>query len=262
MHRRLSRTKVVTFNYYIVDMPWPTLPVKRVCYVDDITIWASGSKIPQLESIINSYPRDVGIYLKENSLLISAPKSTVTLFTPDIHQFHTQITIEDTQLPVECSPMILGMIMDPSSSFHKHCNYVTYRIDKRNNVLKALEGSSWGQDKETLLLTCNATSKTGTLNDLTTDLIMANNNKPTPEAHHSPSKRRSVVEKMNADQQEHFLDDNSIASYGELKVSVGQHLHKAYTHINVLPREDNILLYMYNLHGMVSRIRGLSLQMQ
>ena len=46
--------------------------------------------------------------------------------------------------------------MDPSISFHKHCNYVSHRTDKRNNMLKALAGSSCGQDKETLLLTYKA----------------------------------------------------------------------------------------------------------
>ena len=66
---------------------------------------------------------------------------------------------EDTQLPLEHSPKILGVIMDPSLSFRKHCNIVTYRIDKRNNMLKALAGSSCGQDKETLLLTYNALGK-------------------------------------------------------------------------------------------------------
>ena len=56
--------------------------------------------------------------------LISAPKSTVTLFTPDKHQFqmHPDITVEDTQLPLERSPKILGVILVPSISFHKHCN--------------------------------------------------------------------------------------------------------------------------------------------
>ena len=49
--------------------------------------------------------------------------------------------------------------MDPSLSFHKHCNYVSDEIDKRNNVLKALARSSWGQDKETLLLAYNAFEK-------------------------------------------------------------------------------------------------------
>ena len=111
--------------------------------------------------MINSYLR-VSIYLKDNSLLISAPKSTVTLFTPDKHQFqtHPDTTLEDTQLLLERSPKILGVILDPSISFHKHCNYVSDRIDKRNNMLKALTGSSWGQNKETLLMTYNELGKT------------------------------------------------------------------------------------------------------
>ena len=156
-----SKLSPSLFNYYIADMPRPSSPVKRVCYAEDITVWATGPKIPQLESMINSYLREVSIYLKDNSLLIPAPKSTVTLFTPDKHQFqmHPDITLEDTQLPLERSPKILGVIMDPSLSFHKHCNYVSDRIDKRNNMLKALVGSSWGQDKGTLLLAYNALGK-------------------------------------------------------------------------------------------------------
>ena len=156
-----SKLSPSLFNCYIADMPKPTPPVKRVCYADDSTVWATGSKIPQLESMINSYLRDVSIYLKDNWLLISAPKSTVTLFTPDKCQFqmHPVITLEDTQLPLEHSPKILGMIMNPSLSFHRHCNYVSDRIDKINNMLKALVGSYWGQDKDTLLLIYNALGK-------------------------------------------------------------------------------------------------------
>ena len=50
----------------------------------------------------------------------------------------------------------LGVIMEPSISLHKHCNYVSDRIDKTPHMLKALAGSSWGQDKETLLMTYSA----------------------------------------------------------------------------------------------------------
>ena len=80
-----SKLSSSLFNYYIPDIRRPTPPVKRVCYADDITVWTSGPKIPILESMINSCLRDVYIYLKEKSLLISAPKSTVLLFTPDTH---------------------------------------------------------------------------------------------------------------------------------------------------------------------------------
>ena len=46
--------------------------------------------------------------------------------------------------------------MDPFISFHKYCNYVSDRINKKNNMLKVLAGSSCGQDKDTLLRTYNA----------------------------------------------------------------------------------------------------------
>ena len=72
---------------------------------------------------------------------------------------HPYITLEDTQLPLARSPKILGVILDPSISFHKHCNYVSDRIDKRNNMVKALAGSSCGHDKENLLMTYNALRK-------------------------------------------------------------------------------------------------------
>ena len=135
-------------------MPRPTLPVKRVCYAAEITVWGSGPKIPQLDSMINSYLIDVSIYTRENLLMISAPKSTVTLFNPDKHQLqtHPNITLEVTQLSLERSLKLLGVIMDPSLSFHKHKH-------KINNMLKALAGSSRGQEKETLLLTYNASGK-------------------------------------------------------------------------------------------------------
>ena len=49
-----SKLSPSLFNSYIADMRRPTPPVKRVCYADDITVWATGPKIPQLESMINN----------------------------------------------------------------------------------------------------------------------------------------------------------------------------------------------------------------
>ena len=83
-------------------MPRQTEPVKRACYADDITVCATGVKIPDLEDGVNSHLEEIIAYLKDNSLLISAPKSTGTLFSPDPHQAktHPRILIEDSQLPL------------------------------------------------------------------------------------------------------------------------------------------------------------------
>ena len=82
-------------------------------------------------------------------------------FTPETDKCHThlKITLEDRQLSIERSPKTLGVIMDPSLCFHRHCNYMAYMIDKRNNIPKALAGSFWGQNRTTILFSYNAWGK-------------------------------------------------------------------------------------------------------
>ena len=139
------------FSFYLADMPRPTEPVKRICYADDITVWASGVKLPEQEHKINDYLTEMSRFLRGNSLLISAQKSTVTLFTPD-----PKLKISDAELPLVRNPKLLGVYLDTFFSFNTHCVQVANRVSKRNNVLKALAGTNWGQQKETLLLTYKA----------------------------------------------------------------------------------------------------------
>ena len=92
-------------------------------------------------------------FLKDNSLLISAPKSTVTLFTPDLFQarIHPKIAIANAIIPLERTGKIVGVLLDTSIAFHNHCENVSKRVSKKNNILKALTGTSWGQQKNLLL---------------------------------------------------------------------------------------------------------------
>ena len=150
-----SKLSPSLFSFYISDMSRPTEPVKRVCYAIYMTVWATGVKIPELDDSLNSYLKEITMYLKDNSLLMPAPKSSVTLFTPDTHRAktHPKILIVDSQLPLVQCPKILVVHLDTSLSFNKHRNYVVERVFSRNNILKALVVISWGQQKETLLMT-------------------------------------------------------------------------------------------------------------
>ena len=114
-----------------------------------------------MKDSLNSYLEEIPAYLKDNSLLISAPKSSVTLFTPDTHQAktHPRILIEDSRLPLVQCPKILGVHMDTSLSFNKHSSHVAERVSGRNNILMALAAASWGQQKETLLMTYKAVGR-------------------------------------------------------------------------------------------------------
>ena len=112
---QVSKMSPSLFSFYIADMLIPTEPVKRVCYADDLTVWASGVNIPDLEVSLNNYLGEITAYLKDDSLLISAPKSSVTLLTPDTHQAktHPNILIEDSRLPLVKCTRILGSTCTP-----------------------------------------------------------------------------------------------------------------------------------------------------
>ena len=80
-----------------------------------------------------------------------------TSSSPTIREIASQdplrIFIENSHLPLVKCPRILGVYLDPSLSFNKHSQYVAGRVSCRNNILKVLAGTSWGQQKETLLMT-------------------------------------------------------------------------------------------------------------
>ena len=49
--------------------------------------------------------------------------------------------------------------MDTSLTFNKHSSHIAERVSGRNNILKALAGTSWGQQKETLRMTYKAVGR-------------------------------------------------------------------------------------------------------
>ena len=51
---------------------------------------------------------------------------------------------------------MLGVTLVTHLTFTQHCNNIAVRVQQLNNVLKALAGSTWGCDKETLLMTYQA----------------------------------------------------------------------------------------------------------
>ena len=109
------------FIFDIADIPTPTEPVKRVCYTDDLTVRVTGVKIPDLEDSLNSWLEEITAYLKDNHLVISAPKYSVTLFIRDTHQAKTHPRIMFT-----FSCLLFSLVTKDSfpDSLHHICIYI------------------------------------------------------------------------------------------------------------------------------------------
>ena len=145
------------FNYYLGDIPTPSLNIKLIKYADDITIYTSGSVVADLINGLKIYLSQVLDYINNNKLTVSTAKSTVTLITPDTHKhhLHPQVTLADQVLPLKKKPKVLRVMLDTHLTFTQHCNNIAV-IVQQHDVLKALAGSTWRCDKETSLTTYQA----------------------------------------------------------------------------------------------------------
>ena len=145
------------FNFYLYRLPQPPTGVK-VMYADDLSVYAMSPDIQILDDRVNSYVPTLLQFFKKRDLTVLPEKSTVTLFTaqPNQSREHSQILINGTTVPLEKQPRILGVTHDTMYTFAAHCRNQAVKVRARNYILKALTGTIWGQQKETIILTYQA----------------------------------------------------------------------------------------------------------
>ena len=146
------------FNYYLADFPTPPPNIKLIEYADNIVIYTSGPVVTDLISSLIIYLTRVFNCINNNKFTVSTAKYTVTFFSPDTHEhhLHPKVKFAYQVLPPEKKPKVQGVTLDTNLTFTQHCNNIAVKVQQRNNMLKALAGSTWSCNKETLLATYQA----------------------------------------------------------------------------------------------------------
>ena len=67
--------------------------------------------------------------------------------------------INDQLVKLEKFPTLLGVTFDTMYSFSTHIKNTVIKARSKLNVLKSLAGSTWGQDKDTMLITYKSTCR-------------------------------------------------------------------------------------------------------
>ena len=66
------------------------------------------------------------------------------------------VKVEDNIISTVRYPRILGVTFDNLLHFAAHATVINAKMRRRNKVLKALAGTTWGMDKETIITTYKA----------------------------------------------------------------------------------------------------------
>ena len=93
---------------------------------------------------LTAHSSNIEEWADERGLAIFAPKSTITLLNPQFAQSNTnpQVTLNNTLLPLERTPCIIGVTFDPHFKFNTHVQFIVSRASPRINILKALAGTT------------------------------------------------------------------------------------------------------------------------
>ena len=112
----------VLFNMYMAKIPTPPADILLTTYADDSTTCCSGPKIPPLCEKLNRYLDVVNTWFKERNLMISAQKSSATLFSTWSNEasINLPIFIDGQAVPTIKDPKVLGVTLDPMLSFKPH----------------------------------------------------------------------------------------------------------------------------------------------
>ena len=151
----------ILFNLYMSKMPSPPGNIRLVSYADDGNILNSGTLIEPVVQEINSYLSTLNTWFKSRNLFISPSKSSATLFTTSSNEIGLELAVDiDGEIvPTEKKPKILGITFDGLLSFKQHVLNTKTKIQAKNNILKALAGSTWGKEKEVIINTYKATGQ-------------------------------------------------------------------------------------------------------
>ena len=144
------------FNLFMSDMPKPNKEKGQdlSSYADDVTLMASHEKICVAEVHAQEYLDAFIKWMRENNLIL-ADKTQATVFTPDPaeYEYKLNLTIDGTRLETVKHPKILGLNFDPKLNFSEHIKQTEAKSKATLKLVKALAGTDWGQQKETLVTT-------------------------------------------------------------------------------------------------------------
>jgi hypothetical protein len=137
------------FNFFISH--FPDHASIRPAYADDFYNAESSPDIPTLEGKLTNNLKHVSEWADAKNLKLAPDKCLLTLFTPWTHQtnVHPQISLNGSIIPLDKTPKYLGTDMDVLFTSARNAVSAKGKASKGYQVMKALTGTSWGENKET-----------------------------------------------------------------------------------------------------------------
>ena len=129
------------FLLYINDLP-ASSKLKCVIFADDCNLLAHGADIDQLITKLNQELEGVSDYFKANQLMLNAKKTKMILFRKKSippGSLQQQVLLNSEKLTFNEDAKFLGITIDGTLSWDKHCTEVANTISRNNAVINRVK---------------------------------------------------------------------------------------------------------------------------
>ena len=129
------------FLIYINDLP-SAANLKCVSFADDSNLITQGSDLANLTASLTKELQHVSDFFKANQLKLNAKKTKMVIFRkknlPPNHQ-NLNVFLDGVKLSHDESAEFLGITIDSTLSWDKHCNNVANKISRHNGMLNRVK---------------------------------------------------------------------------------------------------------------------------
>ncbi|KAL1448639.1 hypothetical protein WDU94_001908 [Cyamophila willieti] len=139
------------FNIYTNDQPIHE-ETKQFIYADDTAIAAQGKSFEEVEGKLTRALEKLSVYYGKNLLKPNPSKTQVCAFHLNNFEAKRKLKVVWSGQELEhCyNPKYLGVTLDRTLTYKKHCQNTKMKVSARNNIIRKLTGTSWGAQPHVL----------------------------------------------------------------------------------------------------------------
>ena len=137
---RKAQSSPPLYNHFSHDFKVEVAPFDvNENFTDDNHAASVSSDLNLITETLNQAGAEMVEWAGKNGMLISAPKSTVTWFTPWTKQVNTQlnVSIDNAPVPTEKNPRLFGVTLDTMFTFSQHSTIIAKKASSRLNIESA-----------------------------------------------------------------------------------------------------------------------------
>ena len=147
----MPQGSVLSLILYTNDQPLHD-GTRNFIYADNLCVTAQYSSFTEVETTIGDALEELTQLYRSNSLRANPDKTQVTAFHLRNIDANRSLKVEwnRTQLENTPHPKYLGVTLDRTLSYKEHMHNTKMKVTTRNNLLRKLSNSKWGENASTI----------------------------------------------------------------------------------------------------------------